>query len=239
MFALFSVFLFSFAPISFALDTNQPLAGDSRGCGDLNRPCTIADIFTILVKELKDFFLYFIMLTTMFAVLVFGVLFAQGYWSKDHPGALANIKEKAWQVVFSLILLTCFVSVLGVFLKAILNEEYFNMFKLLFSRLNDGGFFIQNAFAASQGGIPNIVKVNNLFDLVVLIYSLTMRWILIPTLIVAWIWSGFLFIFARGNPKKLEHAKEMLLYSVIWTFALLVVLGFVYSLRSTFTQVIS
>ncbi len=45
--------------------------------------------------------------------------------------------------------------------------------------------------------------------------------IALPLIIIMFIWSGITFIFARGNPKKLEDAKRMFLYTIIGTLLIL------------------
>ena len=58
--------------------------------------------------------------------------------------------------------------------------------------------------------------------------------------VIAFIWSGFLFVTAQGDPTKLETAKRAILYTVIGTAILLgavvltnVITGTIDSLRST------
>jgi len=43
----------------------------------------------------------------------------------------------------------------------------------------------------------------------------------IPVIALAIIYSGFLFVFARGNEEKLKTAKDALFYSVIGAAVLL------------------
>jgi hypothetical protein len=52
------------------------------------------------------------------------------------------------------------------------------------------------------------------------ILSIVIR-IALPLIIIFFIWSGLSFILARGNPKKIEEAKNMFFYTVIGTLLIL------------------
>jgi hypothetical protein len=52
------------------------------------------------------------------------------------------------------------------------------------------------------------------------ILSIVIR-IALPLIIIAFIWSGLNFIFARGKPEKMKEAKNMFLYTVIGTLLIL------------------
>lgn len=50
--------------------------------------------------------------------------------------------------------------------------------------------------------------------------------ILMPFVVLAFIWSGFLFVRAQGNEKQLEEAKRAIYWSVIGAFILMGAWGF-------------
>jgi hypothetical protein len=52
------------------------------------------------------------------------------------------------------------------------------------------------------------------------ILSVVIR-IALPIIIVFFIWSGLMFVFARGNPTKVTTAKDMFLYTIIGTLLIL------------------
>lgn len=64
---------------------------------------------------------------------------------------------------------------------------------------------INNPLCGTAGTIPELIKK-------VLEGALKIG---IPLLALAIIYSGFLFVFARGNSEKLEKAKDSLLYTII------------------------
>lgn len=75
--------------------------------------------------------------------------------------------------------------------------------------------------APVQGKITNpIPKITDIPGLVQTILTGLIK-IGIPIIALFIIYSGFLFVFARGNPEKLETAKTTLLYTLIGSAILL------------------
>jgi uncharacterized membrane protein YraQ (UPF0718 family) len=68
--------------------------------------------------------------------------------------------------------------------------------------------------------LMNPLKVNTIQDAVKAFMSAIVR-IAIPFIVVFFIWSGFNFIVARGNEKKITDAKNMFLYTIIGTLLIL------------------
>ena len=227
-FFLSFIFLSSFVPAS-ALDLTKPLAGDWR-CGNPN-PCTVLEIFA----ELKDVFIYAVIVVAFFALLSFVWIGVKGLTAADQPAVMAEAKKQGGNALIVLIVVIFFGSIFIAFASALFKSEYVNFLKQFFSLLNDSSFSIPVAHA--QEHLPNPLVVNSVYDVGVIIYQLVMRWILIPVLIGSWVYAGFLFVAAQGNPGKIEHAKSRLLYSVIWTVVLMFVLGLAYAFRDTFNQI--
>jgi hypothetical protein len=70
------------------------------------------------------------------------------------------------------------------------------------------------------GHIKNPIKVDNIQDFIKTVLEGVLR-IAIPIVVLAIIYSGFLFVKARGNEKELETAKNALLYTLIGAAVLL------------------
>jgi hypothetical protein len=67
---------------------------------------------------------------------------------------------------------------------------------------------------SQSGKICNPINVNSLEELVGVILSAIVK-LGIPVVAVMIIYSGFLFVFARGNSEKIEKARDSLLYTLI------------------------
>lgn len=72
----------------------------------------------------------------------------------------------------------------------------------------------------SSGKICNPIKSNTLIDLIQKILEGAIK-IGLPIIVLAIIYSGFLFVQARGNSEKLSEAKRTLLYTLIGAAILL------------------
>lgn len=60
--------------------------------------------------------------------------------------------------------------------------------------------------------------------------------LLTPIIVIMLIWTGFLFISARGNPESLASAKKALLYVLIGATIILIAKGFSLAIRGVFSQ---
>lgn len=82
---------------------------------------------------------------------------------------------------------------------------------------SDSGF-INTPGATAK--VQNPISTDNLNDFIKKILEAVLK-IGIPLVALAIIYSGFLFVFARGNSEKLKTAKNSLLYSLIGAVILL------------------
>lgn len=77
-----------------------------------------------------------------------------------------------------------------------------------------------NAEDCPNGKICNPLKTDSITDFIKNLLENIIK-IGIPIIALAIIYSGFLFVFARGNPEKITSAKEALLYTLIGAALLL------------------
>ncbi len=69
--------------------------------------------------------------------------------------------------------------------------------------------------------LKNPLKVNTISEAVKFFVNVLLK-IAIPFIVLFFIWSGFKFILARGNPTKVAEAKQMFWYTII---GMLLILG--------------
>lgn len=74
--------------------------------------------------------------------------------------------------------------------------------------------------AASVEYLKNPIKVNSIIDFIKAIIDALIK-IAIPIIALAIIYSGFLFVSARGNTEKLEAAKRTFIYTLLGAAILL------------------
>ena len=128
-----------------------------------------------------------------------------------------------------------FILIVGGFLTAVFKFIGTQEWALPFIKLL-GNSFIPHAYAQS-GYLPNPLGVSNLYDFLLLIVRLAVRWFVYPAIIVMWVWSGFAYVEAQGNPEKLSKAHNWLLWAVISTVVIFMTEGFLFAIRGTVQQV--
>jgi hypothetical protein len=69
-------------------------------------------------------------------------------------------------------------------------------------------------------GLQNPVKVNSISELI-LIVTRVVRYIAIPFVVLAIMWSGWLFIWAAVNGQPPKNAKDSLKFTIVGAFILL------------------
>lgn len=105
--------------------------------------------------------------------------------------------------------------------------------------------FMLPAFVFAEGGtIPassntqfvNPINADTFSELVALVITTAVN-ILIPFVVLAFIYSGFLFVKAQGKEKELEEAKTAIKWSVIGAFILFGAAGFAQLISQTLSTV--
>jgi hypothetical protein len=85
---------------------------------------------------------------------------------------------------------------------------------------------------AQSIGIPNPLKLNSISDVVLSVVKIV-RVIALPFVVIMILYSGFLFIWARGNAEGITTAKKTLVYVLIGAFIILASEMIGYLLRDT------
>lgn len=87
-----------------------------------------------------------------------------------------------------------------------------------------------------SGKLENPIKYNNLMDFVAAVLKAAVQ-VLLPFVVLAFIWSGFLFVRAQGNEEQLSEAKTAIYWSVIGAFILLGAWGFAEIIATTVSNI--
>ncbi|MBI5798652.1 MAG: hypothetical protein HZB10_01850 [Candidatus Yonathbacteria bacterium] len=107
--------------------------------------------------------------------------------------------------------------------------------------------FLAFAVVGTSGGTPsspecaagkvcNPIKYDTFSDFVAAVTKTAVE-ILIPFVVLAFIYSGFLFIRAQGNPEGLEEAKKAIWWSMVGAFILLGAWGFAQVISTTISTI--
>ena len=85
---------------------------------------------------------------------------------------------------------------------------------------------------SASGQIVNPIKYNDFSSFVAAVLKTAVD-ILMPFVVLAFIWSGFLFVRAQGNEKELEEAKSAIKWSIVGAFILMGAWGFAQIISTT------
>ncbi len=108
----------------------------------------------------------------------------------------------------------------------------------LFKLFSDA--FIPHAYAQTSAPqlLPNALGSNSAYDILLAGINLGMRFFVYPAIIVMWVWSGFQFVYARGNPDGLSKAKSWLFWAVIITVVAIMLQGFLLAFKNTAQKIL-
>ena len=216
------VFMFSV----FGVNAQASLSGDFICGKDANSICTFRDG----KKIIDNFVTYLIGITFLIFGAVIGVrlIFAFKAKVEGNGNALAELRSKLGNALLGLIIFLLIMS--GLFVVAL---EYLSVQPWaipILKLLTDS--FIPHAYAADQL-LPNPLGTNNLYDLILLLVRLVIRWFVFPAVLIMWIWSGFAYVAAQGNPEKISKAHNWLLWAFVSTVIIMVTEGFLFAIRDT------
>jgi hypothetical protein len=84
--------------------------------------------------------------------------------------------------------------------------------------------------------LENPIKYNNFSDFVAGVTQTAVQ-VLMPFVVLAFIYSGFLFVKAQGNEKELETAKEAIKWSIVGALILFGAWGFAQIIKTTISTI--
>lgn len=154
----------------------------------------------------------------------------KGIEKADNAGALKEVKESAFNLVVYGALFAGAIPLFALLIKELgFATPFLDMFKR-FSELP----VLLTAYADTTSGLPQVVRIDNPIDIFMLFISVFVKWICYPVLLGYWAYSGFLFVFAQGNPQDIQKAKHHLWYTFVVTIVVMVAQAFLLLLRKSF-----
>jgi hypothetical protein len=220
--------------LAHAQSDGTAISGDEV-CGGINNKCTITHIGIVIKRVLG----YVIALGLPVLVVVAVWRFVLAWFALRSGNANAYneaLKKSGNAIVGFLFIVALFAGLMLVLLKFIgVQDAPLNILKI-FSEA-----FVAPAYAA-QGPqntmLPNFLRDNNLYDLILSILRLVMRFFIYPMIIVAWVWTGVAFVLAQGNPVEITKAKKWLVGAFITTLAVFMIQAFLTAARGTVMKIL-
>lgn len=239
---LFPIFFMSVLVPMSALAITFPLAGGPNNCGNsIDNICSLKTDFGKLIDNT------YLTSTVVIIILSLSAIGFAIWKSSIYPEQSSTEMTKMKKQLLSLAISLAAIIFLGAVFIAALNAfvlPKYNLLKNFISRIGDTPIFTTlHTYAADTAGcnghLCNPLVVETTYDVLVIFFQFAMRWILIPIIIGSWVWAGFLFIQAQGNPEKINHAREKLWNTLVKTLILMFALGIAFALRNTINQIFS
>lgn len=209
------------------------LVGD---CGGANA-CKISDLGPVIKRGLF-YVLSVAILVVVVMIIITGIKFMTG---RNKAAELDDAKRRLSYIIIGILLLsvTASISVYVFVLTSIgVKSEFLKIFQIFG---NTSFNLIEHTYAAADASskLPNPTGVTSVYDFMLMIIRLVVRWFVYPIIVFSWFISGFLFVRAQGSPERLNYAKTWLLWTLVGTLVVLMAEGFAFALRETITQIFS
>lgn len=208
----------------------QSISGDSLCGSTVATACKASDL-----KKLGKALVFLI--ATLGSVLLFVFVMirvTRGVIAKftGDASGLAQARNDSGNAIVGFIIALAAVSILLAGLKILGAKPETTQLLRLFSST-----FIDPAYAQEQL-LPNPLGSNSLYDIIIAGANLAMRFFVYPSIIAAWVASGFKFIYSQGNPEGLKTARNWLLISFIFTIVAFSLQGFILAFRATAEKIL-
>ncbi|MFA6608749.1 MAG: hypothetical protein WCT07_02465 [Candidatus Paceibacterota bacterium] len=203
------------------------ISGDEICGASTSTECTLANAKTVITNFIKLVIEIGSVLLTLF--IMYRIVIA--WYAKVQGNAMA-IKQAGKDIGNAILGFFIVVAVFGGFFLAILKFLGAQEWTTTLIRLISDAF-IPHAYAQTGELLPNPLGTNSLYDFILIIVRVAIRWFVYPALVGMWVWSGFSFVLAQGNPEKIMKARNWLMWAVISTVIVFMTEGFLFALRGT------
>jgi hypothetical protein len=229
------------AGITQSVSGDEVCGGASTSDDPAANKCTANDF-----KEIgKRLLVIFTMLGGAVLVIMIAVRLVMSWYAyrSGDAGAIKRAGEQAFNAAMGFLIIF---AVFGGLYLALLNylgtqEWTVQLFKLFSDMLVP---LVPHAYAAPTASptadqlLPNAFGSNSAYDILLAGINLGMRFFVYPAIIVMWVWSGFQFVYSRGNPDGLTKAKSWLFWAFIITVVAIMLQGFLIAFKNTANKVL-
>lgn len=208
----------------------ETTGGSIVSCGEAS-PCTVDDFVTIVKGAVV--LLLMICLPLLVVYVVYRFVIAWYQVANGNSSAYRDAVKKAGNAIFGFFMaVLVFGGGLFLLLKIFGASDFTLKLLNLFSQA-----FVPHAYAAG-GTLPLPTTFTNLFDFILAVLRVVMRFFIYPALIAMWAWTGFSFVYAQGRPEALAKAKKLLLWATLSTFIVFITQGAITAMKGTAEQIV-
>lgn len=234
-FSLVLFFCIASFPIAFAQQVGiENIAGVCGQTASASDACKLQDIGKITKGVLTVIISVGLPLLVVFVAYRFIIAWfaAQQGQTNAYHDAVSKAKNAILGFMF---IIAIFGGLFFVLLQLLgVNNQLFTPLKNILL----GASLFPHAYAAETSMLPNFLPYNSLNELLFALIRLVMRFFVYPLLIVIWVWTGFLFVFAQGSPEGLKKAKDLLMKALISSLVIFSIQGFILAAQGTVTKVL-
>lgn len=133
---------------------------------------------------------------------------------QGNANAYKEATKKAGQAIFGFMIV---VAIMGGLFIVMLNylgvdTKYMDLLKKI------SEVFVTHAYAATTTEtLPSPIGATSLYEFILTVLGLVMRFFIYPALIAMWVWSGFSYVLAQGAPEKLSKTHKLIMWAFIST----------------------
>lgn len=222
-----------------AQTSGTALSGDEICGSSSSTKCTLKDLGTVF----KNTFSMIIMLGLPILVVSVTYRFVMA-WFAAVEGNASAYKEALKKSTNAIIGFMLIVVMAGGGMFALLKylgvrqENGFNPLQIfdIFSNA-----LVMHTYAATgptYSPLPNPLVANNLYELILSVLRLIIRFFVYPALIIIWVWTGFAFVFAQGKPEALAKAKGWFVKAFITTLVIMLLQTFLIAIQGTVAKIL-
>ena len=88
------------------------------------------------------------------------------------------------------------------------------------------------SFVSAQNTKVSITDLS-LTQMLVLGFNAVWAWILVPTIVIFWFYTGFLYVTSEGQPEGIKKAHTSLKWTVVVTVILAIIQGIIFAATDT------
>ncbi len=200
------------ATLTYAQADGKSLSGDEI-CGTAEKKCTITDLVTITKRVLT--YVIALGIPVLMVFVVYRLVTAWFAEAQGKSGALKEARTAAWNAATGFFFI---VALFGGLMLVVLQVFGVKDGPLQILKMFSEAFVTH---AHAQTSLPNYLGATSLYEVVLSVLRLVMRFAVYPMMIAMWVWAGFAFVMAQGNPDGLNKAKKWL-----WTAFLVTLVVF-------------
>lgn len=202
--------------------------------GTITKRCDL-EIGASIIKNILYKLVLPLSLTFIVVIVAIKIILAYKAAVSGDAGVYKRLREQAGNAMLGFLIIVIVVAGGFMFLlKSAGVKDQFLIILKLFSQT-----FVIHAYAAEGAQLlPNPIGSNNLYDLLLTIARLIIKFFVYPGLIAMWVWTGFAFVFAQGKPEALSKAKKFFVWAFVSTLIVMLLQTFLMAVQGTVQKIL-